>query len=236
LNVFKRILVVILGACLGASAPAAAAPFLEVGDAGNLPGTALTTDVSGLDAILGNLSAQDPFDAVLDVDMYLLYITDPGGFSASTVGATGFNVEDPQLFLFTSTGAGVFMNDDDPSGLNGSQSALGALPLGFTPGFYFLAIGWFDNEPLSAIGALLFDASTGLAAGPDPVVSWNNDVTLRLDVPTAYQINLAGAVSAVPEPSTMTLTALGLAALVRRLRQRARGPGVARHSHESAGA
>jgi hypothetical protein len=109
------------------------------------------------------------------------------------------------------------MNDDDPSGLNGSQSALGPLPGGFGAGMYFLAIGWFDNEPLSALGALIFDAITS----PDPVASWNNDVLQRIDSPTAYQINLAGTAAAVPEPATLTLTAFGLgAALVRRGRRR----------------
>jgi hypothetical protein len=214
--VSKRVLVIVLGSCLAAGTPAAAAPFLEIGDAGNLPGTALLADI-GLDAIVGNLSAPDPNDAVFDVDMYALQITDPAGFSASTVGSPGFNVEDPQLFLFTSAGLGVFMNDDDPSGLNGSQSALGPLPGGFGAGMYFLAIGWFDNEPLSALGALIFDAITS----PDPVASWNNDVLQRIDSPTAYQINLAGTAAAVPEPATLTLTAFGLgAALVRRGRRR----------------
>jgi hypothetical protein len=218
--VSKRILVAVLGALLGVTASAAAAPLLEVGDAGDLPGTALLTDV-GLDAILGNLSAPDPNDAIFDIDMYGLQIMDPFGFSASTVGSPGLNVEDPQLFLFTAAGVGVFMNDDDPSGLNGSQSALGPLPVGFGAGLYYLAIGWWDNEPLSAIDDLIFDPISSLAASPDPVASWNNDVLLRIDSPTAYQINLTGTV-AVPEPATLTLMALGVAgALVRRRRQSA---------------
>jgi hypothetical protein len=230
--VSKRVLVLVLGGCLAAGAPAAATPFLEIGDAGDLPGTALLTDVNGqLDAIVGNLTAPDPNDAVFDIDMYRLQITDPVAFTASTVGSPGLNVDDPQLFLFTSAGLGVFMNDDDPSGLNGAQSALGPLPVGFGAGFYFLAIGWFNNEPLSAFGALIFDAITST----DPVARWNNDVLQRIDSPTAYQINLTGTVAAVPEPSTATLTALGLvAALRRRRRQRAeRRNGVAPQSNGS---
>ena len=230
--VSKRVLHLVLGWCLAAGTPAAAAPFLEIGDAGDLPGTALLAVVNGqLDAILGNLSAPDPNDDVFDIDLYGLQITDPVAFSASTVGSPGLNVDDPQLFLFTSAGLGVFMNDDDPSSQNGSQSALGPLPVGFGAGMYFLAIGWFDNEPLSAFGALIFDAITS----PDPVASWNNDVLQRIDSPTAYQINLTGTVAPVPEPSTVTLTALGIGgALWRRRRQRAeRRNDAARQSNGS---
>jgi hypothetical protein len=217
--------------CLLASTPAAASSiWFEIDDAGNLPGSANMTDgVGALTTILGNLSAPDPFDAVLDVDMFGIYIPDPGAFAASTVAAPGFNVDDPQLFLFTSTGVGVFMNDDDPGGLNGSQSALGALPFGFFSGLYFLAIGWWDNEPLSGNGDLIFNAATFLAAVTDPVASWNSDVLLRLDVPTSYEINLNGALpsTAVPEPAepvVITIAALCVAATLGQLRARRQRP------------
>jgi hypothetical protein len=213
------VLVLVLAGCLFASTPAAAG-FIEVGDAGDLPGTALLTEGPGLlDALLGNLSSADPFEDALDIDMYGLYIADPAGFSASTVDSPGFNVSDPQLFLFTAGGIGVFMNDDDPSGLNGAQSALGALPLGFVPGLYYLAIGWFDNEPVSALGALIFDA----IVSADPVADWDDNVLQVPDLPTAYQINLTGAAAAVPEPAALSLAVLGLAgALMRRMRGGAR--------------
>jgi hypothetical protein len=218
--VSKLVLTGVLSACLAASTPAVAAPFIEIGDAGNLPGTANTTDVVGpLTAILGNLSAPDPFDALLDVDMFRIYISDPGAFSASTVNSPGLLVDDPQLFLFNSAGIGVFMNDDDPSGLNGAQSALGPLPLGFLQGVYVLAIGWWDNEPVSAIDDLIFDPVLGVS--PDPVAGWNNDVLQRVDSPTGYQIDLTGALpaTAVPEPATITMTALGLAGVLLRPRR-----------------
>ena len=220
----KPVVAGVVCACLLASTPAAAS-FIEIGDAGNLPSSANMTDgVGSLTTILGNLSAPDPFDAVMDVDMFGIYISDPTAFTASTVGAPGFYVDDPQLFLFTSAGIGVFMNDDDPSGLNGSQSALGALPFGFLAGLYFLAIGWWDNEPVSGIFDLIFDAATSLAVSPDPVASWNSNVLLRIDVPTSYEISLTGALpsTAIPEPATITLALLGAAALVARQRARRR--------------
>jgi hypothetical protein len=192
--------------------------WFEIGDAGNLPGTAQSTMGGGpLTDILGNLSAPDPFESAFDIDMYAISIFDPLSFSAMTVDSPGFNVSDPQLFLFGADGRGVYMNDDDESGLNGSQSLL---PAGhaFGPvsaGLYYLAIGWWDNEPQNLAGRIFEDllVTNGpdlLAGGADPVLSWNSDVLARLDLETAYQIVLTGAAFSIPEPSTLLLVGLGL--------------------------
>jgi hypothetical protein len=223
--VTKPLAVGVVCVCLFGSTPAAAS-FIEIGDAGNLTGTANMTDGAGpLANILGNLSAPDPRDDAFDIDMFGIFISDPAAFSASTVAAPGFYVDDPQLFLFNSGGVGVFMNDDDPSGMNGSQSALGGLPFGFLSGLYFLAIGWWDNEPLSSGGDLIFDALTSLAVSSDPVADWNSNVLQILDSPTAYEINLTGALpsTAVAEPAEpvfTTILALCVAALFAQLRAR----------------
>ncbi len=57
--------------------------WTEVGDAGDLPGTAQVVAGSGpLDSIFGVMN--DP-----DVDMYKIYISDPAGFSAPGAGKAG---------------------------------------------------------------------------------------------------------------------------------------------------
>jgi hypothetical protein len=198
-------------------APTCVADFwFELGDAGRTLATANVMPVTSgtLDFIFGNLSAPDPFDSALDVDLYRIYIVDPLNFSAQTVSAPGLNVSDPQLFLFNDVGNGVYMNDDDESGLNGSQSLLPAgHPFGpITAGYYYLGIGWWNNEPWSAAGRIFAETIPFGTNGPDlgaggvdPLAGWSDDVLQRIDLETAYQIDLTGTVSAVPEPATITL-------------------------------
>jgi hypothetical protein len=112
---------------------------------------------------------------------------------------------------------GVYMNDD----ADGSQSMLpAASPLGpKSVGIYYLAIGWFDNEPFSTAGRIFSDSSD--TNGPDPaggglpISYWNGDVFGRPDLPTQYEIDLTGA-NFVPEPGTVILLVLPLAALALR--------------------
>jgi hypothetical protein len=46
-----------------------------------------------------------------DADMYQIFISSPGTFSATTVGTPG-TLTDTQLFLFDASGFGVYANDD----------------------------------------------------------------------------------------------------------------------------
>jgi hypothetical protein len=196
-----------------------AAIWIEVGDAGReLAATQATYGVGSLNTIFGNLAAPDPFESALDVDLYLIRITNPLNFSASTVNSPGLYVSDPQLFLFDSAGLGVYMNDDDEGGLNGSQSRLpDGHPSGpVSAGLYYLGIGWWNNEPLSAAGQIFSSVSVFGTNGPDfgagggdPLSGWDDNVLLRPDLETAYEIELVGAeLAGVPEPGT-TLTTLG---------------------------
>lgn len=193
--------------------------YFETGDAGRELGTSQTAmGIGVLDGIIGNL------DDNFDVDLYSIMITDPAAFSAGTIDFPGFFVPDPQLFLFDHFGRAVYMNDDDESGLNGSQSLLPAGHL-FGPatrGVHYLAIGWFDNEPFSSLG-MMFAGSGSATAGPGiggaaPLLGWDDNVSGRIDRETNYQIVVTGA-ALIPEPGTYMLTAAGLIALLLRTRR-----------------
>ena len=219
----KKYLPALLVLCcyVGLARPVFAAPFVwtELGSAGNLPATAnITTGTGSLLQILGNLTV------VTQVDLFQIRISDFMNFSATTED-DGFVVDDPQLFLFNSSGRAVYMNDDG-AGL-GSQSRLpSGNPLGpSAAGLYYLGIGWFDNEPFSAAGLMFVDTSLDPEAiggpgpgGLSPLSGWNNNAIGRPDLPTAYSIRLTGAEFAaastsVPEAPALATMAAGLAAV-----------------------
>jgi hypothetical protein len=172
----------------------------------------------------------DPAQSVFDVDLYLIRIFDPLNFSASTINAPGLYVSDPQLFLFNSSGFGIYMNDDDESGLNASQSRLpSGHPFGpLVAGLYLLGTGWWNNEPLSVTGQIFSSANDPGTNGPgagggNPLAVWDDNVLARIDLETAYEINLTGAQFAVliPEPSFFGIVGAALACVVlRQVRRR----------------
>ncbi len=164
--------VVVATAALGVAWPAQAGPDFAEGmctgaaaalvEAGGLPGTScpVTGPGGNVATISGNLAgpiAAGPSDFE---DMYLVLITDPKNFSATTVGAdTGF---DTQLWLFQADpdapggaldGFGLLGNNDisavDDASLLESMSSEGppgmcpgvVPPISImTPGLYYLAI------------------------------------------------------------------------------------------------
>lgn len=160
------------------------------GDAGDLPGTAQIVTLpdqtpcqSPVNRIRGDLEADG-------VDMYVICITDPASFVASTVGSAGF---DTQLWLFNCDGTGVAFNDDS----TGTQSTLDNSSGCITQsGTYLLAISRYNRDAVDANGSLIWNNSpfTGVRCpdGPgatNPIAGWTGTTSAG----GTYQIQLQGA-------------------------------------------
>ena len=187
--------------------------YTEVGDAGELIGTAQTvTGATGtLDAIRGNLTA--------GADLFKIILTGGQAFSATTTSSSlAFNDFDTELFLFDSTGKGLFANDDSTD--SPPQSTI----TGFTPsvtGTYFLAIAGAGYLPTSSGGQIFassggFLTAAGTPTGPGgafPLSGWTS-VSSESGL---YEIRLTGAsiinAAAVPEPGSYWMLGAGLFAM-----------------------
>lgn len=210
---------------LVASSAVKAQLFIEQGEAGSSAATASATGTvngSALTAIGGNLSTTG------DMDLFLINISNPAAFSATTVNA--FTTIDTQIYLFDMAGNPVYLNDDAAGGM----SLQSALPAGSvlgpqTPGRYILGISLSGVDPINASNTALF--ATGLFStdlrGPAP--GGLGPVTGAFDSGTGgaagfYFINLTGATTVAPIPEPATTVALGagvLGLLALRRRKRA---------------
>jgi len=166
------------------------------GDAGDLPATAQLVSAANAQAcqtpvqrIRGRMDADD-------VDMFVICITDPAAFSASTVGTTSW---DTQLWLFRCDGRGVVHNDDNPDASTGDQSRIdnrtGCIQ---QPGVYLLAISRYNRDPVGPNNQPIW-SPTGNgravrcpdgAGASQPVVGWTGPTQTA---PTRYYIQLTGA-------------------------------------------
>jgi hypothetical protein len=196
-------------------------PYSETGDAGQTQLTAQIASGGGtaLTSIGGSYASQ------LDVDLFVINITNPSAFSATTLGSS---LLDTQLFLFTMSGAPVYMNDDDAS-VSGDINAflLSTLPSGHakgpqTAGLYLLGISLSGNDPVNLDNQLLFaDGISTDVRGPasgllnTELFDFTNGT--KFDEQGAYTITLSGVdePAAVPEPATgaLVVLAFGLCAL-----------------------
>lgn len=207
-------------ALVGASAHAVTVS--EIGDAGQTLATAqiTSTGVGPLTDIFGGLSG------ATDADLFLINITNPAAFSASTNNSVTGNI-DTQLFLFSATGAPLFTNDDAPSGV----TFLSTLPVGsvasLAAGVYYLGISLSGYDPTNINAQALFASGLstdvrGPAAGLQParLGAWSDGAFAASG---SYDIKLTGAVAAaVPELSTsmmfLAAGALGAVGAARRRR------------------
>jgi len=209
----KLIIICALAVLITASGNAFAA-WTEVGDAGELPGTAQVVSGGGpLTGINGTIYIYE------DADMYQIYISDAPGFSAE-VTVTNF---DTQLFLFDASGMGVYANDDNGTILEPSLLPAGH-PLGpASVGIYYLAISAWDYDPSSS-GGLIFPnddlywtevvGPTGPGGG-SPISFWSGGDE---DSTGDYYIALTGA-RYIPAPGAILLGSIGVG-LVGWLRRR----------------
>jgi len=190
------------------SQPAEAFTWAEVEDAGDLPETAQNITHNGpLEFIVGYL------DSPTDVDMYAIFITGGGDFSATTVGWT-IDV-DTQLSLFDSTGIGIYSNDDLAAA--NRQSTLPAFnPLTpTTPGIYYLAISDWDYDPVSGEGYIFphpsnigSDTDVNGPTGPggsSPIIGWDGISTIGGG---SYTIALTGAAAVARLPKNTNIPAM----------------------------
>ena len=167
----------------------------ETGDAGDLLPGAQDLRSQGVAQIDGN------FVNPSDVDLYRLCLPGGGSFSASTVGGS---LVDTQLFLFDSSGLGVFGNDDDGSSLQST------LPAGdpLTPraaGEYYLAVAPYNRDPISDTGPIF--ASVGQVLAPTgvgargPVSGWSG----RVGGMGPYRVVVTGASCVAPDSTPPTI-------------------------------
>ena len=185
--------------CFALFAPAALAAQ-EIPDAGDLPTTAQYPGPPGpLNSIGGMVSS--PTDA----DMYKLCLTGDDDFSATTVG-TGGSLDDSQLFLFDSSGRGVYANDDSQFTRRSTLPANNTLKPGVV---YYLAITAWDLDPASSSGWIFPASSSGVGGptgngGADPVSGWSSRSN-NLSPGGSYTIQLSGAKSCDEKPPLIDL-------------------------------
>lgn len=191
---------------LALSATASAGLINEIGDAGDLPGTAQQLP-EGTKGIAGRLTQKFINDeqSIGDVDMFTF------GWTGGSINISTLAAFDTQLTLFNALGLGIIHDDDTGTGL------LSRIQTNLIAGIYHLAISSWNNDPLSEGGRIFPAGYPGpyTATGPGgnlPVRGWTGGGSLG-----EYEISLdpTGPIAKntpapVPVPATLSLMALGL--------------------------
>ncbi len=160
------------------------------GDAGDLVSTAQIVYSPTATACETRVNPITGYNDADDVDLFVICITDPANFVASTIGGATW---DTQLWLFRCDGTGVVHNDDT----DGSQSRIDNTPGCITePGIYILGISRYNRDAVDANGQLLWNNTpfTGVRCpdGPgaaNPVAGWTGTTSAG----GPYTITLRGA-------------------------------------------
>ncbi|GIV01890.1 MAG: hypothetical protein KatS3mg015_0720 [Fimbriimonadales bacterium] len=226
----RKLVMTIFGLSLIAGANAFV--WVESGDAPEFVGgntAQLVIGSGGLTEIQGMFHSGAP-----DADSYVIQITQPVSFEATTVGGT---TADTQLFLFRLDGMGVLHNDDGAVtgdslrsriGVNGGPVmpanvpwttwAAGNLPAGL----YVISVSQYNRDPLAGGGLIWNNSPFNQQRTPDgpnagsPVDAWGGGPN---GTGITYSIFFQGA-DGVPEPATMLAIGAGLAALAARRRRK----------------
>jgi hypothetical protein len=167
--------------------------FYGGGDAGDLPATAQLVTLPDQTPCQSPVTRVRGDNGADDVDMYVICITDPANFVASTVGTTTW---DTQLWLFRCDGTGVVHNDD-AVGTTVTQSRIDNSTNCITQGgIYLLAISRYNRDAVDATGNRLWNdspfRSLRCADGPgaaNPIAGWTGTTTAG----GRYVISLQGA-------------------------------------------
>jgi hypothetical protein len=167
--------------------------FYGGGDAGDLPATAQLVTLPDQRPCQSPVTRIRGDNGASDVDMYVICITDPANFVASTVDTTSW---DTQLWLFRCDGTGVVHNDD-AVGTTVLQSRIdnstNCIQQG---GIYLLAISRYNRDAVDSQGQRLWNdspfRSLRCADGPgaaNPIAGWTGTTTAG----GRYVISLQGA-------------------------------------------
>jgi hypothetical protein len=167
--------------------------FYGGGDAGDLPATAQLVTLPDQTPCQSPVTRIRGDNGASDVDMYVICITDPANFVASTVDTTSW---DTQLWLFRCDGTGVVHNDD-AVGTTVLQSRIdnstNCIQQG---GIYLLAISRYNRDAVDSQGQRLWNdspfRSLRCADGPgaaNPIAGWTGTTTAG----GRYVISLQGA-------------------------------------------
>lgn len=221
-----RCLGILLSVCVIAPCQAG----VIIASTGNTIATAQDLTALKPTEIVGALSG-DPNDAAI----FQIMILQPDLFSAMTVDAGAFGIEDTVLSLFDLSGNGIYLNDDISGG--NTFSCISTVAGGANPcplsgpvlpvGDYYLALSQSANYPVDGSNNEIFNPllSTDLArlaSGAGPLAGWDgNSLTSPDSDLVNYDIVLTGTVpEAVPEPGTWLMSGIGLVGLLYRARRR----------------
>lgn len=226
---FKRFLFVsamCLGVAYGGVVTATGAGPL-ISSAEDLSGV-YPTEIQGALSTSSDGSGYPDFESVFKIT-----ILNYTAFSAETVPVGAFGIPDTDLFLFDSSGDGVYMNDDASatntlsclsSGDSGNPCLSSRNGTGPTSdGVYYLAIAISANYPIDSLSKEIFNPTlstdvVGPTGGAGSFAAWDDNAFTSPDFDLVnYDIRLTGT---VPEPATYLLIAAPLALLLVRRKRR----------------